>query len=86
MNETRTHVRGPDETPERLDRVLARSIPDISRSRLQALARAGHVAVDHVVSRDPSPKVPGGAALTVTLYRENPDLEWKDDQSPPWRK
>ena len=67
MTETRTHVRGPDEAPERLDRVLARSIPDISRSRLQALARAGHVAVDHVVSRDPSMKVPGGAELSVTI-------------------
>jgi 23S rRNA pseudouridine1911/1915/1917 synthase len=67
MTETRTHVRGPEEAPERLDRVLARSIPDISRSRLQALARAGHVAVDHVVSRDPSTKVPGGAELTVTI-------------------
>ena len=67
MTETRTHVRGTDEAPERLDRVLARSITDISRSRLQALARAGHVAVDHVVSRDPSMKVPGGAELTVTI-------------------
>ena len=67
MTETRTHVRGPDEAPERLDRVLARSIPDISRSRLQALARAGHVAVDRVVSRDPSMKVPGGAELSVTI-------------------
>jgi RNA-binding protein len=23
---------------------------------------------------------------TVTLYRENPDLEWKDENSPPWRE
>src|SRR5687768_12202312 len=42
-----------DAAPERLDRVLARAFPDLSRSRLQALIRDGRVAVNDTVVRDP---------------------------------
>jgi 23S rRNA pseudouridine1911/1915/1917 synthase len=46
---------------------MARAFADVSRSRLQALARAGHVCVDGAVVRDPSVKVGAGAALAVTI-------------------
>ena len=42
---------------------------DLSRSRLQALIRAGHVAVDGARARDPAQKVAPGAALASTCRR-----------------
>jgi 23S rRNA pseudouridine1911/1915/1917 synthase len=51
--------------PERLDRVLAGAWGDLSRSRLQALIRAGHVAVDGAIVQDPSLKPPPGARITL---------------------
>jgi 23S rRNA pseudouridine1911/1915/1917 synthase len=56
-----------DRTPERLDRVLAASWADLSRSRLQGLIRAGHVAVDGAVATDPGRKVAGGAGIALDL-------------------
>jgi 23S rRNA pseudouridine1911/1915/1917 synthase len=51
--------------PERLDRVLAGAWADLSRSRLQALIRAGHVAIDGAVARDPSLKLQPGAEVIL---------------------
>jgi 23S rRNA pseudouridine1911/1915/1917 synthase len=51
--------------PERLDRVLAGSWADLSRSRLQALIRAGHVAIDGAVACDPSLKLQPGAHVVL---------------------
>jgi len=45
---------------ERLDRMLARAFPDLSRSRLQALIREGRVSLSGAVVRDPSLKAAGG--------------------------
>ena len=67
MSETRTHVVEADEAPERLDRVLARAFADMSRSRLQALVRAGQATVDAAVVVDPSLKVGAGARIAVTV-------------------
>ena len=58
-------VLGSPMSPERLDRVLATAWNDLSRSRLQALIRAGHVAVDGATARDPSLKPPAGARITL---------------------
>jgi 23S rRNA pseudouridine1911/1915/1917 synthase len=52
-------------TPERLDRVLAGAWSDLSRSRLQALIRAGHVAIDGATARDPSLKPPPGSRISL---------------------
>lgn len=60
-------ILGADAAPERLDRALARLFPDVSRSRLQDLIRAGHVRRDGAVSLDPSVKVGAGAALSVVV-------------------
>jgi 23S rRNA pseudouridine1911/1915/1917 synthase len=60
-----------DEAGERLDRVLARHVAELSRSRLKALIEAGAVAVDGRTIRDPSHRVNSGAAVVV----EVPELE-----------
>ena len=52
-----------DAAPERLDRVLASAWADLSRSRLQALIRAGHVTLAGAIVTDPSQKVSAGAML-----------------------
>src|SRR6516164_4675969 len=44
----------PDEAGERLDRVLARHLADLSRSRLKTLIEAGTVEVDGHTIRDPT--------------------------------
>ncbi|MCJ2035271.1 RluA family pseudouridine synthase [Methylobacterium sp. J-068] len=58
---------GEDASPERLDRALARAFPDVSRSRLQDLIRAGHVRWNGAVSLDPAVKVGAGAELAVVM-------------------
>ena len=57
----------PDEAGERLDRVLARHLPDLSRSRLKTLIEAGTVEVDGHTIRDPSHRVNSGAAIKVDV-------------------
>ncbi len=52
---------------ERLDRFLARSVPDVSRSRLKEIILQGHVSVEGASSRDPSRKLKPGEAVTVSL-------------------
>ena len=57
---------------ERLDRALAQAWGDISRSRLQGLIRAGHVAVDGGVALDPSQKIAPGSRVTLDLPLAGP--------------
>lgn len=54
-----------DEALERLDRRLALAWPDLSRSRLQTLIRAGHVTLDGAVVREPSARPHAGAVLAL---------------------
>jgi 23S rRNA pseudouridine1911/1915/1917 synthase len=61
-----------DEAGERLDRVLARHVADLSRSRLKALIEAGAVAVDGLTIRDPNHRVNSGAAIVVDLPPPEP--------------
>ncbi|MHC2003521.1 RluA family pseudouridine synthase [Methylobacterium sp. CM6241] len=56
-----------DAQAERIDRALARALPDVSRSRLQELIRTGQVSKDGIVVLDLSLKVSGGAVLDVTI-------------------
>jgi 23S rRNA pseudouridine1911/1915/1917 synthase len=62
-----TFVVGPDSVPDRLDRVLARTWTDLSRSRLQALIRGGHVRVDGATATDPAVKIGPGADVALDL-------------------
>ena len=65
-------VVGDSETGERLDRVLARHVTELSRSRLKALIEAGAVAVDGHTIRDPNLRVNSGAAIMVDVPPPEP--------------
>lgn len=60
-------ILGPDAQAERIDRALARALPDVSRSRLQDLIRTGQVSRDGSVVSDLSLKVGPGAILDVAI-------------------
>ena len=55
-----------DGAPQRLDQVLARLLPQHSRSRLKAWIEAGLVTVNSVAATEPSVKVRGGETIAVT--------------------
>ncbi|MBX9773036.1 MAG: RluA family pseudouridine synthase [Xanthobacteraceae bacterium] len=57
---------------ERLDRALASTIADLSRSRLKALILAGEVTVGGRTVRDPGHRVNAGDAVTVALPPPEP--------------
>ncbi len=60
------------EAGERLDRVLARHVAELSRSRLKALIEAGAVALDGRTIRDPSHRVNSGAAILLDVPPPEP--------------
>jgi 23S rRNA pseudouridine1911/1915/1917 synthase len=62
----------PDEAGERLDRLLARRLADLSRSRLKTLIEAGTVEIDGHTIRDPSHRVNSGAAIKVDVPPPRP--------------
>jgi len=61
-----------DEAGERLDRVLALHVAELSRSRLKALIEAGAVAVDGRTIRDPNHRVNSGATVVVDVPAPEP--------------
>jgi 23S rRNA pseudouridine1911/1915/1917 synthase len=61
-----------EEAGERLDRLLARHLSDLSRSRLKTLIEAGTVQVDGHTIRDPSHRVNSGAAIKVDMPPSRP--------------
>ncbi len=61
-----------DEAGERLDRVLARHVAELSRSRLKVLIEAGAVAIDGATIRNPSHHVNSGAAISVDIPPPEP--------------
>ena len=56
-----------EEAGERLDRVLAARVADLSRSRHKALILAGRVAIDGATIRDPGHRVNAGGTITVDV-------------------
>jgi 23S rRNA pseudouridine1911/1915/1917 synthase len=61
-----------EEAGERLDRVLARNVAALSRSRLKALIEAGAVAVEGRTIRDPNLRVNSGAAIVLDIPPPEP--------------
>src|SRR5580700_10070542 len=61
-----------DETGERLDRVLARHVAELSRSRLKTLIENGAVTLDDHTIRDPNHRVNSGAAIAVEVPPPEP--------------
>lgn len=60
------------ETGERLDRVLANRIAELSRSRLKALVLAGHVSIGTREIRDPGYRVSAGESVAVAVPAPEP--------------
>jgi 23S rRNA pseudouridine1911/1915/1917 synthase len=56
-----------DDAGVRLDRMLARHLPTLSRTRLKRLIEQGLVAADGTVSRDPALKVQQGESFVVSI-------------------
>src|SRR5215510_9284344 len=56
-----------EEAGERLDRVLATRVTELSRSRHKALILAGRVAIDGATIRDPGQRVNAGATVVLDL-------------------
>src|SRR5213080_2179677 len=56
-----------EEAGERLDRVLARRVAELSRSRHKALILAGRVAIDGATIRDPGHRVNAGGRIRLEL-------------------
>lgn len=70
---TRKSIQVADhEAGERLDRVLARHIAELSRSRLKVLIEAGAVAIDGATIRNPSHHVNSGAEIAVEIPPPEP--------------
>ncbi len=74
-----THDVADEEAKERIDRLLARVFPDLSRSRIKALIEAGHVTVNGEVMTDASQKVNAHDHLTLDLPpAEDPTPQGED--------
>ena len=67
------------EAGERLDRVLAAHIKELSRSRLKALILAGHVAISGRTICDPSHRVNAGDAIAVAVPEAEPAVPGAED-------
>jgi 23S rRNA pseudouridine1911/1915/1917 synthase len=61
-----------DDAGGRIDRFLQGRLPDISRTRLQALIKAGHVTENGKAIGEPGHKVKPGAAYVVTVPPPEP--------------
>jgi 23S rRNA pseudouridine1911/1915/1917 synthase len=61
-----------DDAGARLDRVLARHVAELSRSRLKALIEAGAIAIGGRTIRDPSHRVNSGATIKLEVPLPEP--------------
>jgi 23S rRNA pseudouridine1911/1915/1917 synthase len=60
------------ETPDRLDKFLSSTFPDISRARFQRLIAEGHVNVEGAIAEDAGQKLKAGQTITVNLPAPKP--------------
>ena len=70
--DTLTLTVAADAAGERLDRVLANHVQDLSRSRLKALILAGQVTVGGHTVRDPSQRVQAGNEISIAIPPPEP--------------
>ncbi len=61
-----------DPTPQRLDKFLVERLPELSRSRIQALIREGRVAVNGATPRKAGQMIEAGAEIMVYLPPPQP--------------
>lgn len=65
--DSRAHLVAPAEEGERLDRLLARELSELSRERVKALVLDGRLSIDGAVIADPSYRVKPGERLELEL-------------------
>ena len=68
----RTVVVDLADTGERLDKVLGLGVPELTRSRIQALVRAGQVTLDGATVKEPGRRVKPGETYLVTVPEPEP--------------
>ncbi len=64
---------------ERFDRALAAALPDLSRTRIQALVRAGKVSADGRPVDDAGKKIAGGETVSVEIPPPEPAIPQAED-------
>jgi 23S rRNA pseudouridine1911/1915/1917 synthase len=74
MRRILTATAGPDDAGERLDKFLARRLPELSRVRLQDLIEAGEVRRDEAVITEGASRVKPGQSYAVHLPVPRPAL------------
>jgi 23S rRNA pseudouridine1911/1915/1917 synthase len=67
---------------QRLDKLLAAAAPEFSRSHLQGLVEAGHVAVDGAVCTHNARKLRGGQSVEVVLVPTAESLAFRPEPMP----
>jgi len=65
---------GGDDEGERLDRLLAKNLPDMSRSRLKVLIKAGHAAQNGRTIVEPNLRVKPGEIFEITVPSAEPAI------------
>ncbi|MBX6320225.1 MAG: RluA family pseudouridine synthase [Rhodospirillaceae bacterium] len=65
-------VTTPAEAGERLDRLLAARLPDLSRSRIKALIEAGHASAGGRTIKEPSQRVKPGQTFAILIPEARP--------------
>lgn len=65
---------GGDDEGERLDRFFAKHLPDMSRSRLKALIKAGHAARNGRTIVEPNLRVKPGETFEITVPPAQPAI------------
>jgi 23S rRNA pseudouridine1911/1915/1917 synthase len=68
----RTVVVGDADTGQRLDKVLGSGIPELTRSRIQSLLRAGQVTLDGATVEEPGRRVKPGETYRVDVPEPEP--------------
>jgi 23S rRNA pseudouridine1911/1915/1917 synthase len=74
MTDSRKHqvTAAPDDSAARLDRLLARHLPELSRSRVKALVEAGYVSAGGATISDPSYRVKPGQTFAIIVPEARP--------------
>ncbi len=68
----RSVVVGTADTGERLDKVLGAGVPELTRSRIQSLLRAGHVTLDGATVKEPGRRVKPGETYLLAVPEPEP--------------
>jgi 23S rRNA pseudouridine1911/1915/1917 synthase len=72
VSEQRINLEHSGSQPERIDKVLATHLPELSRSRLQSLIKAGYVSIEGRVISKPSEILSGKVQIEILVPPQTP--------------